>query len=189
MNFDHEKKQALRKIDKSKKGHIDKQILSLVNLINNHSNYYTTSSCSGRIMLFLPSQTGKKQDAEWLFSSHEPVTIDEIKPYLKKLPKETLWLRMEPPILHICARNMEAADNLLKIANDSGFRRSSLLGFKNRIVIEIIIPEKLDAPISENCELIVREDYLKVLIKHANIRLRKSGKKLKKLQVMFKSFL
>jgi tRNA wybutosine-synthesizing protein 3 len=191
MNFPLEKKQALEKAfnaDKSKKGEIDKQILPLVNLINRHQDFYTTSSCAGRIMLFKESEAGKK-GSEWLFISHDKVSFSEIKPYLISLPEETLWLRMEPPILHICAKDMESADRLLKFANDSGFRRSSVLGFKKRIIIEIMIPEKLDAPVSENNKLIVTEEYIKTLLKHANQRLSISRKKLKKLEKEFSKLL
>ncbi|MBW2966012.1 hypothetical protein KY342_02835, partial [Candidatus Woesearchaeota archaeon] len=51
MQFENQKKTFLKKIDKSKKGGIDKEIIPLVNKINNSRNYYTTSSCSGRIVL------------------------------------------------------------------------------------------------------------------------------------------
>ena len=51
MVFEQQKKTVLSKLDKSKKGSIDKGILKLVNTINKNSNYYTTSTCSGRIIL------------------------------------------------------------------------------------------------------------------------------------------
>jgi len=189
MNFQNEKKQALSKIinyDNSKKGDIDKQILPLVKLINNNIDYYTTSSCAGRIMILSDSSSGKKFDVKWLFSSHDRVEYPEIEKCLKNLPKEAVWLRMEPPIIHIACSTMESADNLMKIANDAGFRRSALLSFKKRKIVEIMIPEKLDVPISSNGHIIVTEDYLKTVLEHANDRLIKSRKKLTKLEKFFK---
>lgn len=183
MNFDNKKKQVMLKLDKSKKGHIDEQIVSLIKNINEHPDYYSTSSCAGRIMLIRPGN--KKNDANWIFSSHDIITINDLKPYLDKLPKETVWLRMEPPIIHIVARNMDSADSLLKIANNAGFRRSCILSLKKRVIIEIMIPEKMDVPISENTTLIVTEDYLKILIGHANLRLKKTRKKIKKIYSLF----
>jgi len=187
MNFLNEKKQALNKItkfDNSKKGSIDKQIIDLINLINKHSNYYTTSSCSGRIMVIKPSKV--KYEAEWLFSSHEVVSVEEVKKSLTKLPDETIWLRMEPPIIHVCAKDIDSADLLLKKANNAGFRRSAVLSLKKRLMIEIMIPEKMDVPIAENSELIVSEDYLRKLIGYANIKLEKAHSRLKKLERLFK---
>jgi tRNA wybutosine-synthesizing protein 3 len=185
MNFNLEKKQAIDKIshDKSKKGDIDIQILPLVNKINANPDYYTTSSCAGRILLIVPGE--KKNKTEWPYVSHDMVKFGEIEPTLADLPKETMWFRMEHPIIHISCRDMEVADRLLKTANDTGFRRSALLTFSNRIIAEIMIPEKMDVPISEKGELLVSVDYVKCLIKHANRKLKESRKKLKKLETLF----
>ena len=190
MNFANEKKQALLKImdgDKSKKGSVDEEIRELIDLINQNDDYYTTSSCAGRIMLLSYGSSGKKHDVDWILSSHSLVDFNMIKESLDVLPKETVWFRMEPPILHICAKNMDAAEVLLKAANDAGFRRSCLLSFKKRIICEIMFPEKMDVPVSENNEMLVTDDYVKKLIEHANSRLSESRKKLKKLEEMFSS--
>lgn len=78
--------------DKSPKGFIDAPILDLMHVINNHPEYYTTSSCSGRVALYCE---GLEKDVEnpnsdpnaiekttkggtWLFVSHDPIAI----PYL-----------------------------------------------------------------------------------------------------------
>ena len=50
MPFDHDKKQILNRKDKSSIHEIDSDIRKLVSLINKHSDYYTTSSCSGWIV-------------------------------------------------------------------------------------------------------------------------------------------
>ncbi|KAG0305725.1 hypothetical protein BGZ99_001997, partial [Dissophora globulifera] len=39
--------------DKSPKGYVDEPLLPLIVLINSHSDYVTTSSCSGRICTYL----------------------------------------------------------------------------------------------------------------------------------------
>ncbi|XP_041965727.1 tRNA wybutosine-synthesizing protein 3 homolog isoform X3 [Alosa sapidissima] len=55
--MDHEnafkqwKRHCFSKVDFSKKGNIDDEIYPVVCLINDSSNYFTTSSCSGRIIL------------------------------------------------------------------------------------------------------------------------------------------
>jgi tRNA wybutosine-synthesizing protein 3 len=49
--FDAQKTTCLSAVDLSRKGSIDAPILDLVAFINNQSNYFTTSSCSGRIIV------------------------------------------------------------------------------------------------------------------------------------------
>lgn len=50
--FQQWKNQCLNKSDFSKKGSVDEDISHIVSFINNHDKYFTTSSCSGRIILF-----------------------------------------------------------------------------------------------------------------------------------------
>ena len=47
--FDRQKKQTLEGDDQSRKGSIDAPIVDLINFINEHNDFFTTSSCSGRI--------------------------------------------------------------------------------------------------------------------------------------------
>ena len=51
-------------IDKSPKGFLDAPIVDLVNLINSHKDYVTTSSCSGRIVLFATLEK------KWILAKH-----------------------------------------------------------------------------------------------------------------------
>jgi len=50
--FNRQKKLSLSAIDNSRKGSIDDAIVNLVTFINDQSNYFTLSSCSGRIHIF-----------------------------------------------------------------------------------------------------------------------------------------
>ncbi|KFM61025.1 tRNA wybutosine-synthesizing protein 3-like protein, partial [Stegodyphus mimosarum] len=59
MDFSTRKELLLKKVDLSKKGSIDSRITELVNFINSLDNYVTTSSCSGRAIVF--TNTNKKK--------------------------------------------------------------------------------------------------------------------------------
>jgi tRNA wybutosine-synthesizing protein 3 len=48
------------KIDKSPKGSVDEAILPLIELLNRHDDYVTTSSCSGRIAIYCAGKGTKK---------------------------------------------------------------------------------------------------------------------------------
>ena len=103
MNFKKEKLYFLNKKDKSKKGSIDKEILPLINKINSHNNYYTTSSCSGRIVLLI-KKSDKKTDTKWLFKKHSNVKFNEIKKALTNISQYEIWFRFEPAIFHIACK-------------------------------------------------------------------------------------
>lgn len=50
-SFDSQKSAAIDGQDFSRKGSVDEPIKDLVEFINVHNQYFTTSSCSGRILV------------------------------------------------------------------------------------------------------------------------------------------
>ena len=50
--FRKQKLANLSSIDQSKKGSIDQPIQAFISFVNEHDDFFTTSSCSGRICLF-----------------------------------------------------------------------------------------------------------------------------------------
>lgn len=179
MQFDKLKSDFLKKKDKSKKGYIDKSIINLVNKMNSSKNYYTTSSCSGRIVL-LALKPAKKLGAKWLFKSHSYVNFSQIKKSLTKLPKTDVWLRSEGAIFHIACRNIIDAQQLVNKARSVGFKRSGIQATHKKIIVEIASSEYIYAIIAKNGRLVVDESYIRVLINEANKKLKANKEKLRK---------
>lgn len=182
MIFKKQKKDFLNKKDKSKKGVIDKKIKKLIKKINSLDNYYTTSSCSGRILLLATSKSSRKDEAEWLFLSHKKVNFNQIKKSLKNLSKQNIWFKLESAILHVTAKTIEDAVKLLNLAKNIGFKRGGIIGVrKNKISLELISTERIETIIAKNSKIIVSDDYLNYLIEEANLKLEKSWKKIDRL--------
>ncbi|HIJ01869.1 TPA: hypothetical protein HA363_04405 [Candidatus Woesearchaeota archaeon] len=183
-NFDLQKKLCLEKLykpDKSRKGDVDKPIIKLIDQINSLDDYYTTSSCSGRI--YLLTEADEKPDVKWLYVSHEKVNVKNIINVLKeKLPNQRIWLRQENMILHVACRTIDDANIMLKIARDIGFRRSGIIADSNIIIVEICSTEKMDVPISDKGKLLVDENYIKFIVKIANEKFSKGRNKLNKFE-------
>jgi tRNA wybutosine-synthesizing protein 3 len=187
--FDTSKKEMLEKLykpDKSFKGTVDVDAISIINELNSKNDYFTTSSCSGRISLFYESSTGKKQDAGWLFVQHGLVTKKELVDALKELPDETLWFKMETPIFHIACRTDAAAETLLGICRNLGFKRSGIIATGNsagkRIMIEIIFNDKIEVPVAMNKKLFVDENFIEFMLQKANDKFLKNNELLKKFE-------
>ncbi|MFW6231086.1 MAG: tRNA-wybutosine modification methyltransferase TYW3, partial [Nanoarchaeota archaeon] len=106
MDFDRKKESILSKMreaDRSKKGGIDDDIRDVLDMLNKHPDYATTSSCSGRIVL-LDLRERRKDVNEWLLSKHAPVTEIEWNTAMEKEKKGIVWLKQEPSILHVSCR-------------------------------------------------------------------------------------
>ena len=181
-HFDKEKKEFLAKKDKSRKGKIDKKIRKLADKINSFDDFYTTSSCSGRILLLAHDKSGRKDKIEWLFSDHNKINFNEIRKTIDKLPKNDVWFRLQPAILHVACKNSVLSSKFLNIARDICFRRSGVISLgKSKLILELISTEKIETIISKNKKLLIDESYFKILISEGNKKLEKTWKKIDKL--------
>lgn len=174
------KKNFLSKQDKSKKGSVDQKIKGLTDKINSLEPYYTTSSCAGRILLFKEPESGKKNEGEWLFVSHNILNkkgVEEITNIVAGLSnKENIWFRFEPAILHVVCKNIDSARSLLKLVRDCGFKQAGIIGItKDKFTLEIRSSERIDVPVN------VVKDF-DSLISVANGKLEESWKKVEKLE-------
>lgn len=155
MEFEKRKAAAMAAIsdpnpDKSPKGNLDTPIIPLIDAINLHPSFFTTSSCSGRISILHhpPPSTGdedenqstikkkKKKKAgggRWILVSHDPVEPESVVDLLFKKEdtasavrrsQGSLVFRFEPLIIAIECRDTAAAQVLVSLAISSGFRES-----------------------------------------------------------------
>lgn len=172
--------------DKSKKGFIDEEIKSLVDKINKQENYYTTSSCSGRILLYSISKDRKKNETQWLLVSHKIVEENEIKKTLTNLPRNVperiVFFRFEPLILHVVCKNLDAAQKLLQICGKCGLKHSGAITLGKRIIIEITGNDRLDAPIAKENQLLITEQGISCSVADANEKMKRNLERIKKVQ-------
>ncbi len=188
MEFEFLKKSTLDKlssIDKSKKGSVDEFLIPLIQKINASKDFFTTSSCSGRINIFTMMDKEKKNTANWIFVSHDVVSFEEIWNSLNNLPSTLVMFKQEPFILHVCCRDLDCAQKLLDLCGEIGIKHSSILTIKNKIVVKINGSEKIDAPIGINSKLIVDKEYIQSVLEMANYNLIKTHEKIKKLEESF----
>ena len=190
MGFEKEKKEFLEKRDKSKKGDLDLKIKKLTTKLNSLDDFFTTSSCAGRILLFSLPSSNKKNEVQYLFNSHQKIQSNKIHDTIKKILKiiklkkikNDVWFRVDGAILHVASNNIDSARKLLNAARDIGFRRSGIISLgKNRVTMELISTEKIETIVSKNGKLLVGEDYFKVLVKEGNEKLEKTWKKIDRL--------
>lgn len=170
-NFERWKRQSEQKLDLSKKGSVDSDILLLVSLINSRQEYFTTSSCSGRVLLIdgiSESSEVQKQNCVWLFVSHHKCTADELIKGLGRSCGDAV-LKFEPFVLHVQCRRLEDAQIMHSVAINSGFRNSGLtVGKTGKIISAIRSTHGLEVPVSRQGTLLVNQDYIHFLSQVAN---------------------
>ena len=182
FNFDNSKKLARNKKDKSNIQKIDEKIASLCLLLNNHNDYFTTSSCSGRIVIVENEE--KKQPDLFLFRTHELISFEECKKVLEKITiksKKLIMFKQEPPLIVVACRNKESQWKLFSLARNNGWKKSGILSIDKKLLIELFSTEQLSFPIIDNGKILVSDDFLKVIVEKANKNLERGWKKIEKL--------
>jgi len=180
-HFEFRKENQLSKDDKSLKQSWDSRIKDLCDKINESDKYYTTSSCSGRVVLLKSSK--EKTDDLFVKVWHDIINFEELKSELDKIESnELIYFKQEPVILHVACRTLEDAQDLLDIAvKKAGWKRCGILASDKRFVVELNSTEKLEFPIYKD-KVLVDDDYLKFVISEANNRLKSSWDKISRLQ-------
>lgn len=157
---------------------VDEDIKDILELINSSENYFTSSSCSGRITLIELPNLGDKKKAKFLGKWHRKVAYSEIQSSINLAKEGMIWLLAQSPILHISAKSNILADNMIKIAISSGFKNSGIKSISGNIVIEICSTERLDAPIGRDGNLFCNKKHLNFLVDVSNNIIERSNKKL-----------
>ena len=180
MSFQEQKKKQLSKIDKSSIGSWDSKIKKLCNKINKKKNYYTTSSCAGRVVL-LKGGVEKMRNA-FLFRTHDKIKFLELKKALEGVEyKGLVEFQQSTCILHVACSDLESAQKLITKGKDSGWKHSGIMGGK-RNMVELHSTEKMSFPIMKEGKILVDDNFLKIVVKEANGKLERTWEKVGKLE-------
>lgn len=189
MNFEQQKRQFLSKPDKSGIGKIDDAIRPLVKKINSKEYNYTTSSCAGRITVM--PETGKKQENVFCCVYHNPLSFERLIEDINGLKNikgniyinDCIYLKHEPCIMHVACKDLKHAQNLINKARQSGWKKSGIISIKpDKVMCELVSTEILAAPIADKGNIIIDNNYLKILLKECNNKLIQTRLKIKNLE-------
>ncbi|HLD55626.1 MAG TPA: tRNA wybutosine-synthesizing 3 family protein [Candidatus Nanoarchaeia archaeon] len=181
--FLQRKKDILSKEDKSSKGDWDKRIIELCDKINSSEKYYTTSSCSGRVIVMLDQE--EKGPGLFEFISHDLIDLKTLQENLSLIKSDDLIkFKQEQCILHVACQTLEDATDLVVKAQLTGWKRSGMIAIGKRFMVELNTTERLEFPIMINNKCLVNEKFLSLVVEKANknfIKMWEKTENLKKL--------
>ncbi|KAH9811989.1 methyltransferase TYW3-domain-containing protein [Melampsora americana] len=152
-------------VDRSTKGSIDEPALPFLRLFNAHPDWITTSTCSGRLVTYLPGPamatgTSKvvsvngKGGGDWLFVTHSTLSSSQLSSPISTLfggrvvdtthcvrsdpTDRIIQMTYQPPVIHLMARSVSIAASILRAAIGAGFRNSGItVGQGGRVILAI----------------------------------------------------
>lgn len=179
--MDRKEKAVSRWKEAKKKGEIDSKITEFVELLNDTESYYTTSSCSGRIVV-CQTDENDKESFKFLGKWHRKVDLDEIRDSLVSDNKGKTWIKMEPFIFHICSDTVQDASRIVRTAKSIGLKSSGIFQTRKRVMFQIIGEEWLSTPVGQQGEIFIDEGMLELVVNEANQKLENNFERLEVLQ-------
>jgi tRNA wybutosine-synthesizing protein 3 len=192
MEFEKRKAATLASLgsvdaDKSPEGTLDAPIIPLLNTLNHHPSYFTTSSCSGRVSILAQPKHSttinkKARGGAWLFVSHDPADPDSVLSLLfpteaTQQPESELVLRFEPLIIAVECKDLSSAQSLVSIAISSGFRESGITSAGKRVIVAIRCSIRLEVPLGTTDTVMVSPEFVRYLVGVANEKMEANRKR------------
>jgi tRNA wybutosine-synthesizing protein 3 len=168
-------------------GKADRQAISLCRFVAKTKNYFTSSSCAGRIILLELPKGGSKKDANFHRKWHCSTSFGKVKKALAENTRGVLWFKLDPFILHIGAKNIGGAAKILSAMKKAGVKRGGIIVAKEgKFLIELQGTESMALPVKKDSKMLVDESYLRFIVAEANRKLARNYKRLKKLEQEFR---
>ncbi|XP_054393738.1 tRNA wybutosine-synthesizing protein 3 homolog isoform X4 [Pongo abelii] len=142
------KAQCLSKADLSRKGSVDEDVVELVQFLNMRDQFFTTSSCAGRILLLDGGINGfevQKQNCCWLLVTHKLCVKDDV---------------------HSVAIDAGFRNSGITV------------GKRGKTMLAVRSTHGLEVPLSHKGKLMVTEEYIDFLLNVANQKMEENKKRI-----------
>ena len=162
----------------------DSLTIPLCECIRDTQHYFTSSSCSGRIVLIQSDRGKTKQEGSFFGKWHSEVSFDEVWELINTpIDREELWFKQQAFILHIGTDTIEHANTVISIMRECGMKRGGImLAEEGKVMIEVVGTHNLSLPIKRNNELLVSEEYVQLVLENANEKMRENQKRLEQFE-------
>ncbi|MEK6957429.1 MAG: hypothetical protein AABW99_00405 [archaeon] len=172
-----------------KQGKMDEQMIGLCSFVAETPGFYTSSCCSGRIILLEKNGEAKNKNAfhrKW----HRTVSAKELIEGVEENKGGVLWLKLDPFILHIGCKSIRGANSVLEAMKKAGVKRGGIMvAQKDKFLIELQGTETMALPIKENGKQLAEKVFIEKLLEKANPLLEKNYARLRALENEFRKTL
>ncbi|HIH09317.1 MAG TPA: hypothetical protein HA254_01465 [Candidatus Diapherotrites archaeon] len=163
-------------------GKVDEQMQPLCIFITGAKKYFTSSCCSGRIMLLEKRGESRKENLfhrKW----HREVDEKEIIEGMEENVEGDLWFKLDPFILHIGCETARDANAALDAMRKAGVKRGGILvAQEGKWLIEMQGTQSMSFPIRLGGKQLADREYVRSILGKANSMLEKNYTMLARLE-------
>ncbi len=170
-------------------GKVDEQMQSLCSYIAGTGGFFTSSCCSGRIIL-LEKRGERKSENHFHRKWHREIAEKEMLEGLAEPVHGELWFKLDPFILHIGCATLADANKVLAAMKRAGVKRGGILvAGEGKFLIELQGTENMGFLAGSGGKSAIGENYLRTILPRANLMLRKNYARLERLEKEFRKAL
>ncbi len=163
-------------------GYLDEDLLDILLEFFKRPESYTTSSCSGRIVVVDSRMPWERKNATIIFKKHSSISLEEITSLLSQPVLYRLWLVATGPIIHVVTLTAREALRILRIAREAGFKHSGVLSVSRKgYLVELRTGIRLAILLKTSDRIVVDEHGLREAVKAVNEALSEGKKRLQRL--------
>ncbi|HLD58810.1 MAG TPA: hypothetical protein VI977_04190 [archaeon] len=164
-------------------GKADEALIPLCSFVAKTKNFFTSSCCSGRILLLQMSKDEKKLGTKFHRKWHNVVKPSEVWNALQEKTSNEIWFKMEPIILHLGTGTLENANIVLETMKRAGVKRGGIIVAKpGKFLFEIEGTQRISVPVKSSEKILVEKEFLEFLVRKANEKIKKNFVTIKRLE-------
>ncbi|MFH0970256.1 MAG: hypothetical protein V1776_02230 [Candidatus Diapherotrites archaeon] len=163
---------------------IDPLMIPFARHVAQTKDYFTTSTCSGRITLMDLPENEEKRPGAFYRKWHRTVNKKEVEEGIATYSNNrNLWLKQDAFVYVIGTHSIEKAQLVLHACQEAGVKRVGIhyIG-KGKILIEIFGTHRMNVPLILEGKKIADADYIQKIIPIANRKLKQNETKRKILE-------
>lgn len=150
----------------------DPPIIPLCAFLNGLPEFFTASSCSGRITVLELDEEENKRESAFFYKKHGKINAAAVWKRVHEKSQNNLWFKQEPFILHIGTNSLENANLMLGCCHEAGIKRAGIMAAKpGKFILEIIGTHGLAVPVKQKNTVLVQKKFFGLLVKQANKKL------------------
>jgi tRNA wybutosine-synthesizing protein 3 len=193
----HRKRAAMRRLEEDRKlGLVDEDIWELLKRINDSKYLYTTSSCSGRVVVIWSPVPRNKRSASILGKWHSKPEFREFADAIERGVDKCkrvggyTWASFHPLALDVICADYGRARDFINALMRGGFKHACMREGKHGYMIMVRSGTKVDMPVCvKGINLSECENYVSSLYEILSTYLEDAKRWLKKLYILVLNFL
>lgn len=170
---------------------IDPLMIGISKFIEKTKQYFTTSTCSGRITLMDLNEDESKKENVFYRKWHRRVTFNEVWKAIEGYGKKgNVWLRQDAFVYVIGTNTWENGKKIIAACQEAGVKRYGIHHFEeDKIMMEIFGTQNMSIPVIVKGKLISEKKSVQEYVKIANRKWKRNEEKRKTFEKVLKKWI